>query len=487
MIRKCSPADLEQMHVVINDAAQAYKGAIPDDRWQEPYMPREELAAEIEDGVVFWALEEDGRLVGVMGVQDKGEVTLIRHAYVRTSRRGGGIGTRLLRHLEGLTAKPILIGTWLAAGWAIRFYERNGYAAQSREDSERLLRRYWKIPERQIETSVVLAIQKRTMEKRLQSIPELLERFPRANLLPKPSPIHRLPRLSAEVGCDIHILRDDLTGFALGGNKTRKLDFLVGDAVARQADTLVTMKATSFSRNAAPAARIWGLDLHVVVAGDESEQNPWSQAFFKQYRTRLHYVAGGGDKALTDTCSQIVDSLRSRGKAVYELHPGGSDCIGSLGYVAAFQEILDHSRDSGVHFSDILLSLGSAGTQVGLIVGQCASGSDTRVIGIAASQTAELQSQRIRELASATARMLGIQMDEEKIQVDDTFIGPGYAIASEEGQQAVEMFASREGILLDPVYTGKAAAALLYYAKEGMFQGGHVLFVHTGGNSGLYY
>lgn len=156
MIRRCTSSDLEEMHAIINDAAQAYKGVIPDDRWHEPYMPMEELEAEIRDGVEFWGLEEDGRLLGVMGIQDKGCVALIRHAYVRTSRRRSGIGAQLLRRMESLTSKPILIGTWQAASWAIRFYERNGYLTLPRKETARLLRRYWSIPERQIETSVVL-------------------------------------------------------------------------------------------------------------------------------------------------------------------------------------------------------------------------------------------------------------------------------------------------------------------------------------------
>lgn len=145
------------MFEIINDAASAYRGIIPADRWHEPYMPRVELAGEIADGVRFWGLAEDGRLMGVMGIQDKGDVCLIRHAYVRTTARHGGIGTMLLRHLEALTAKPILIGTWVAADWAIRFYVKNGYVQVAPEEKNRLLRRYWKIPERQVETSVVLA------------------------------------------------------------------------------------------------------------------------------------------------------------------------------------------------------------------------------------------------------------------------------------------------------------------------------------------
>lgn len=157
MIRRCTDTDLAAIHEIVNDAAQAYKGVIPDDRWHEPYMPMDQLRHEIENGVEFWGCEEDGALIGVMGIQDKGRVTLIRHAYVRTARRGRGFGTQLLRHLERRTDKPILIGTWSDADWAIRFYEKNGYRPLSRADTERLLHTYWDIPQRQVVTSVVLA------------------------------------------------------------------------------------------------------------------------------------------------------------------------------------------------------------------------------------------------------------------------------------------------------------------------------------------
>jgi GNAT superfamily N-acetyltransferase len=145
------------MLAIVNDAAQAYRGVIPADRWREPYMPLDELEAEIEDGVVFWMAEEDGRLLGVMGIQDKGEVALVRHAYVTPTMQGKGVGTRLLRHVEGLTSKPILIGTWADASWAIQFYVRNGFTVVPNRNKDTLIRRYWSIPERQIETSVVLA------------------------------------------------------------------------------------------------------------------------------------------------------------------------------------------------------------------------------------------------------------------------------------------------------------------------------------------
>jgi GNAT superfamily N-acetyltransferase len=157
VIRPCTRADLPEIFAIINDAAQAYRGIIPADRWHEPYMPLEHLEAEIADGVRFFGEEDAGGLVGVMGIQDRGDVDLIRHAYVRTSRRNSGVGSRLLEQLETTSGKPILIGTWAAATWAIRFYEKHGYRVLSRDETVRLLRCYWNIPERQVETSVVLA------------------------------------------------------------------------------------------------------------------------------------------------------------------------------------------------------------------------------------------------------------------------------------------------------------------------------------------
>ena len=159
MIRRCEEADFNTIFKIINDAAQAYKGIIPQDRWHEPYMSLAELRIQIDDGIVFWGLERDGQLVGVMGIQDKGDVTLIRHAYVLPGAQKRGIGKRLLQHLQRMTEKPILIGTWAAASWAVSFYQKNGYKLVSEKEKNRLLRKYWSIPERQVETSVVLANQ----------------------------------------------------------------------------------------------------------------------------------------------------------------------------------------------------------------------------------------------------------------------------------------------------------------------------------------
>ena len=156
-IRRSNEADVPQIFAIVNEAAKAYRGVIPADRWHEPYMPLEELRSEIARGVVFWVAEEASGLSGVMGIEDKGNVALVRHAYVASGTQRKGVGTELLRHIEQNTDKPILIGTWATAAWAIGFYQRNGYTVVSEREKDQLLRTYWSIPERQIATSVVLA------------------------------------------------------------------------------------------------------------------------------------------------------------------------------------------------------------------------------------------------------------------------------------------------------------------------------------------
>lgn len=157
MIRKCISHDFKAIYSIINEAAEAYRGVIPADRWKEPYMPEKELLHEISQGVEFWGYQDDDILTAVMGIQDKGPVTLIRHAYTLSSYQGHGLGTDLLSHLRTLSIAPVLIGTWARASWAIRFYEKNGFSLVTEEEKNRLLKIYWNIPDRQVETSVVLA------------------------------------------------------------------------------------------------------------------------------------------------------------------------------------------------------------------------------------------------------------------------------------------------------------------------------------------
>ena len=157
MIRACAARDFEAIHAIINDAARAYKGVIPADRWHEPYMPRTELQAEIAAGVAFSGFQRDGRLIGVMGVQPVRDVTLIRHAYVARATQRHGIGSKLLTRARRGVRTPVLIGTWAAAIWAIAFYAKHGFTVVSDDEKTRLLKAYWTVPDHQIEASVVLA------------------------------------------------------------------------------------------------------------------------------------------------------------------------------------------------------------------------------------------------------------------------------------------------------------------------------------------
>lgn len=160
MIRRLDQSDFEIIYRVINEAARLYKGVIPAECWKEPYMPGEELLHEIGEGVEFWGYEESGEVAGVMGIQRVGDVALIRHAYVRSARQNRGIGSALLSHLKASTTHPILVGTWEKAYWAVRFYEKHGFRLVSEEEKKTLLRKYWSVPQHQIENSVVLADQR---------------------------------------------------------------------------------------------------------------------------------------------------------------------------------------------------------------------------------------------------------------------------------------------------------------------------------------
>jgi len=157
IIRPGREEDLPHIYAIINESARAYRGVIPDDRWHEPYMPEEELRQEIAHGVYFWIAEESGTPVAVMGMQDKRDVLLVRHAYVAPGAQRTGVGTKLLRHVRDLSSKPVLIGTWADATWAIDFYRRNGFTLLPTLEKDALLRKYWSVPERQMDTSVVLA------------------------------------------------------------------------------------------------------------------------------------------------------------------------------------------------------------------------------------------------------------------------------------------------------------------------------------------
>jgi GNAT superfamily N-acetyltransferase len=157
MIRPCAPAETDEILAVVNDGATAYRGVIAADRWNDPYMSADDLRQEIDDGVRFWGFFEGERLLAVMGLQEVGDVALIRHAYTRTANQGAGLGGALLEHLKNRADRPLLLGTWKAATWAVKFYQGRGFQLVPEDRKADLLRRYWKVPERQIEESVVMA------------------------------------------------------------------------------------------------------------------------------------------------------------------------------------------------------------------------------------------------------------------------------------------------------------------------------------------
>lgn len=318
------------------------------------------------------------------------------------------------------------------------------------------------------------------------NIENILAEYQKAELSIAPTPIYKLNRLSSLLNHNIYIKREDLTGFNLGGNKNRKLDYLIGDALSKNTDTLITSGASSFSRNAAAAAKVYGLELHVLVTGSENEQNKASQELFKQFDTKLYYVLNSYN--LNSDYNKILMTLKEQGKKVYELHPGGSDNIGSLGYLNVFNEIFNYSNSNGVYFSKIIHACGSTATQVGLVLGNNVTEYDSQIIGMAISQKHSIQEERVHNLALSTAGMLKIPYTKSDIIIDDKFLGEGYSIPSNEGLEATKIFANTEGILLDDVYTAKAAAGLIYYAKNNLLEKDqNILFIHTGGNAGLFY
>lgn len=315
-------------------------------------------------------------------------------------------------------------------------------------------------------------------------IRSVLQPRPHACLSIEPTPIHLLGNISARFGRPVYILREDLTGFGIGGNKVRKLDYLIGEALQQEADTLVTTAASSFSRNAAAAAAARGLALHVLIAGTLDGHNQSSRDLFAQYGATIHYQEEAGDEAV----DKLVEALRCEGRTVYTMPPGGSTETGALGYVHVFEQIVRDSAAEGIHFERIVLPTGSAGTQAGLVIGQCISGYSTRVHGMAISQPSEVQRQRVIHLAESTSQMLKVVFDPTTVTVDDRFLGAGYPRPSKQGRAAVDLFARMEGLQFDQVYMGKAAAGLVHLMQTDEIEDGQAtLLIHTGGNGGIYY
>ena len=322
-----------------------------------------------------------------------------------------------------------------------------------------------------------------------------LARFPRRRYTPGWTPIEKLERLSTRLGGpDIYIKRDDLLGLAGGGNKTRKLEFLVADALAQGADTLITCGAvqSNHCRLTLAAAVKEGLKCRLVL--EERVPNSYNpDATGNNFLFRLLGVeAISVVKAGVDLAAEMqkaADQVAALGRKAYIIPGGGSNALGALGYVSCAEEILAQTHEMGLRLDHIVCASGSTGTHAGLICGLVGNNSQIPLTGINVRRTRQEQEPNVHKLAQETAALLGIPggIPREAITALGDWVGPGYSLPTPEMVEAVRLLAQVEGILLDPVYTGKAMAGLIALVRSGTFkEGQRVLFVHTGGAPALY-
>lgn len=327
------------------------------------------------------------------------------------------------------------------------------------------------------------------------ALPATLTCYPRYPLLTGPTPLQRLDRLSDLLGGPrIHIKRDDCTGLALGGNKARKLEFLVADALAQGADTLVTVGAlqSNHARMTAAAAARAGLRCTLVLQ-DRLPDAPASHReggnIFLDGLLGADVVVVPAQESLDEVLAVQVQALREQGRVPYAIAAGGSSPLGALGYVLAAHELLEQAADAGHRVDAIVLATGSAGTQAGLIAGLVQAGHAAAVHGHCVSRPAAQQTDKVQELASSTLAALGLpaQLADHVVHTDDRQIGSGYGHPTAAMCEAVQLLARFEAILLDPVYTGKAMAGLIADIRAGRYtREQQVVFIHTGGSPALF-
>lgn len=319
----------------------------------------------------------------------------------------------------------------------------------------------------------------------------MLEKYPRVKLIGAPTPIEFLPRFSDKMGREIYIKRDDLTPIALGGNKLRKLEFLLADALQQGADVLLTAGAiqSNHVRQTAAVAAKFGLKCMALLDNPiESEERAYLQGGNRQlsqlFGAELVMVAN-----LEDVEAQLEkqsEYLQAQGFRPYTIIPGGSSVIGTLGYMACASEIAQQQADNVTDFSSVVVASGSGGTQAGLALGLEHWLPTVELIGISVSRPAAEQCGKVARLRKQLSQMLGLQQCAE-LKVWDEYYAPGYGYPNLYGSAAIRCLAEREGILLDPVYTAKAMAGLMAGISEQRFEGnGAILFIHTGGAPALF-
>lgn len=320
-----------------------------------------------------------------------------------------------------------------------------------------------------------------------------LSRFPRVALSLLPTPIEPLPRLTAHLGGpQLYVKRDDLTGLGLGGNKLRKLEFLLGEARAQGADTVLTVGAlqSNHARQTAAACARLGLDCELILRrgnhATEAYLHSGNLLLDRMFGASLHLLHA--QESREERMAARAESLRAEGRRPYCIPVGGSCGLGNLGYAACAEEILSQADDRNVRFDAVVVATGSGGTQGGVVAGMKLSGG-APVIGIAVEGTRREQEAQATAQAMEALRLLGredVGLDGAVVVMDE-FVGPGYARPSAAMREAVSLAARFEGLVLDPVYTGKAFAGFIALARSGRYgREQSLLFVHTGGTPGLF-
>lgn len=317
--------------------------------------------------------------------------------------------------------------------------------------------------------------------------------IPRVPLAHLPTPLELMPNLQERLGGPrLFIKRDDATGLATGGNKARKLEFLMADALSQRADTIVTVGAvqSNHARQTAAAAAKLGLPcvlaLTQTVAIDTLAYRESGNALIDRL-TGAEIRLFPGDADTARVTATIADELTRQGRRPYVIPVGGSTPLGSLGYALAAKELLDQADAHGIRIDAIVHGSGSGGTQAGLLVGLAALGRAMPVIGISVSAPQEKQRAKVQVLIEPTAALLGLSKVDADVVIDDGFVGPGYGLPTPAMREAVELVAASEGLLLDPVYAGKAMAGLIARVRRGDFTAAEtVVFLHTGGSAALF-
>jgi L-cysteate sulfo-lyase len=302
-----------------------------------------------------------------------------------------------------------------------------------------------------------------------------------------PTPIQALPRLSKMLGAQIYCKRDDLTGFGFGGNKIRKLEYLLSEAARSGSDCLITCGSnqSNWCCMTSVAGATLGMDVYLVLAGPVPKVDTGNIRLARIAGARISHIDTSDDHVLERATGELEEMLKAKGRRPYRMIMGGSTGLGAFGYVQAMAEICSFERTAGIRFSRIIHATGSAGTQAGLIAGSVLEGWPGDIIGMAVSRSSSEQAAKVRGVLS---QMLPPKLLEQaRIIVDDGFMGGGYRQKTEGCTEAIEIFARTEGIFLDEVYTGKAAAGLIAYARGGRLNTSeNVLFLHTGGAAQLF-